>query len=144
MNRNPIGMAYEVRKGYSPENLAEWQKNERRFSCYALAFVIGAYCPLIVGGWMGINEKSIEWYASVVVSLTLLCASAYFIFVNSDHRIFRNAVCNALAGLELGVYHCADDLVIMLMIPWDCAEKIIDGQYDDWLKHKNTCKFMPN
>ena len=145
MNRFLNNMAYEVQKGYSPDNLYEWQKNEHKISCIGLVFVIGAYLPLITCSLLGITEKDgMMFYPSFILAIVLLLAGGIFIVNNINHRQFRDKVCNALAGLELGVYHCADDLVINLCLDWDSANAIIDGQYDDWLRHRSTCRFMPN
>ena len=134
-------MTTQVRKGYSPENLEGWERKERQQSLIALAFIVTAYVPLVICSVLGIHD--LTEHLSFAVAFVLIIAGGIFAMDNIEHRSFRYILCNALAGLELGVYHCSDDLVILLNLPRDCADKIIDGQYDNWLRHRITCQFMP-
>ena len=145
-------MDFKVLKGYNPDELSHWETENVRKEWIALALILGAFASLIV--FMMLNpEPSIEngslvdnlvFFAMICWSFGLLLCGFTIDQNNVNHRKFRDAVCNALAGLELGVYHCADDLVIHLHLSWERANQIIDGQYDDWLRHKKTCQFMPN
>lgn len=141
-----ICMPNKVQKGYSPQDMEDWEEKERSLSLQSLGLVCSAFIPLALAVLLDIQMETnpLTTVLVSVVSFTLLFWGFALDHINSPRRQFRNKVCKALAGLELGVYHCADDLVINLDMDWDSANAIIDGQYDNWLKHTITCEFMPN
>ena len=142
-------MDFKVLKGYDPDELSRWETENRNKSVISFALIVSAFISIVI--LMLINpdpstETVVDKIAVVVPMawcMSLLACGFAIDMENTKHKEFRNAVCNALAGLELGVYHSAEDLLIHLHISWERATQIIDGQYDDWLRHEKTCRYMP-
>lgn len=134
-----------VHNRHTPEDLESFDLNEKRIG-YAM---IGSFCmtfivplALLALGFDADNTPDIVDYFTTVwmifwMILTMLIAHPY-----DCMTAFRRKVCKALAGHELGVLHCSDDLVILLDISREDADRIISGDYDNWLKHRLTCKYI--
>ena len=139
-------MSIMVHNRHTPEDLETFDLNEKRIG-YAM---IGSFCmtfivPLAIIALYGfdaddtpdiVDHITFVWMIFWLI-LMLLIALPY-----DGMTAFRKKVCKALAGLELGVLHCSDDLVILLDISREDADRIISGDYDNWLKHRLTCKYI--
>ena len=139
-------MSIMVHNRHTPEDLESFDLNEKRIA-YG---TIGSFCmifaiPLVLLLLFGFNPDNVPdsvnnftavWMIFWMI-LMLLIALPY-----DGMTAFRKKVCKALAGLELGVLHCSDDLVILLDISREDADRIIAGDYDNWLKHRLTCKYI--
>lgn len=139
-------MSIMVHNRHTPEDLESFDLNEKRIA-YG---TIGSFCmifaiPLVLLLLFGFNPDNVPdtvnnftavWMIFWMI-LMLLIALPY-----DGMTAFRKKVCKALAGLELGVLHCSDDLVILLDISREDADRIISGDYDNWLKHRLTCKYI--
>lgn len=138
-------MSIMVHNRHTPEDLESFDLNEKRIA-YG---TIGSFCmvfavplALMLFGFNSdnvsdaVNNFTVVWMIFWTI-LMLLIALPY-----DGMTAFRKKVCKALAGLELGVLHCSDDLVILLDISREDADRIISGDYDNWLKHRLTCKYI--
>lgn len=138
-------MSIMVHNRHTPEDLESFDLNEKRIG-YGM---IGSFCmtfvmplALTLFGFNAdnvpdiVNHFTVFWMIFWMI-LTMLIAHPY-----DCMTAFRRKVCKALAGLELGVLHCSDDLVILLDISREDADRIISGDYDNWLKHRLTCKYI--
>ena len=139
-------MSIMVHNRHTPEDLETFDLNEKRIG-YAM---IGSFCmtfavPLIILTLFGFDADDTP---DIVDHITFVWMMFWMIFMMvlaipyDGMTAFRKKVCKALAGLELGVLHCSDDLVILLDISREDADRIISGDYDNWLKHRLTCKYI--
>lgn len=140
-------MAHTVHNGYTPNELESFEKHEKKVAILILGMlivmVVTATIPEI---YYGIPLKDnvppeILNILSVMLLVELLAITLPAIY--SMPRIeFRMKICKSLAGLELGVFHCSDDLVIIVGLSRECADMVIDGQYDNWLRSREVCKLI--
>lgn len=135
-------MAEEVLKGYSPEELDRWETKERiQWARLGLT----AMCSCIVFAVLACvyQDRGIWGDILFMCTIAMMSMAFYTVLLNDNHFRFRKRVCRALAGIELGIVHCSDDLVILLGIDRIYADRIINGDYDFLMNHKDFCKFMP-
>lgn len=139
-------MSILVHNRHTPEDLETFDLNEKRIG-YVM---IGSFCltfavPLIILALFGFDQDDtpdiVDYFTSVWMIFWLILMMVFAIPYDGM-TAFRKKVCKALAGLELGVLHCSDDLVILLDISREDADRIIAGDYDNWLKHRLTCKYI--
>ena len=135
-------MAEEVLKGYSPEELDRWE-NKERVQWARIGLTAMGSCIIFVVLACIYQDKPVWGDILFFCSLAMMGMGAYTVLLNDNHFRFRKRVCRALAGIELGIVHCSDDLVILLGIDRIYADKIINGDYDFLMNHKDFCKFMP-
>lgn len=138
-------MSIMVHNRHTPEDLETFDLNEKRIG-YAM---IGSFCmtfaiPLVLMlfGFNADNTPDIVNHITVVWMIFWMILTMAITWPYDGMTAFRRKVCKALAGLELGVLHCSDDLVILLDISREDADRIISGDYDNWLKHRLTCKYI--
>lgn len=138
-------MSIMVHNRHTPEDLESFDLNEKRIG-YAM---IGSFCmtfaiPLVLMlfGFNADNTPDIVNHITVVWMIFWMILTMAITWPYDGMTAFRKKVCKALAGLELGVLHCSDDLVILLDISREDADRIISGDYDNWLKHRLTCKYI--
>lgn len=99
---------------------------------------------LIDGSLMVVATVLLEYGSFMSSILAILGTTSMLVsfFVQTSFKSARRTVCMALAGLELGIYHCADDLVTVGGVPEDVADDIIAGEYDNLLKDPLTCRYI--
>lgn len=139
-------MSIMVHNRHTPEDLESFDLNEKRIA-YG---TIGSFCmifaiPLIILALFGFdadNTPDIVDHFTAVWMIFWMILMMVIALPYDGMTAFRKKVCKALAGLELGVLHCSDDLVILLDISREDADRIISGDYDNWLKHRLTCKYI--
>lgn len=136
-------MTEEVLKGYSPDELERWKKRDcRLYNRIGLTAFGSMLVFMITACYFSSNERLFD-------DLLFLCALAdmgllgYCMMYNDRYFRFQKAVVKALAGLELGVVHCSDDLVILMGFDRIYADRIINGEYDDLMRDERFCKLMP-
>ena len=122
-------MTEEVLKGYSPEELDRWETKEGvQWAKIGLTAFGSAIVFMCLGAML--QSDSHIWDDIVFLCGVGMLGMSMFVMLCSESRYaFRYRVCRALAGLELGVFHCSDDLVILLRIDRPYADKIINGEY---------------
>lgn len=139
-------MSIMVHNRHTPEDLESFDLNEKRIG-YGM---LGSFCmtfamPLALLFLFGFNPDNVPDIANHVMAVWMvfwMILMMLFALPYDSMTAFRKKVCKALAGLELGVLHCSDDLVILLDISREDADRIIAGDYDNWLKHRLTCKYI--
>lgn len=139
-------MSIMVHNRHTPEDLESFDLNEKRIG-YAM---IGSFCmtfivPLAIIALYGFDADNTPDIVGHFMAVWMICCmilTMVFTLPYDGMTAFRRKVCKALAGLELGVLHCSDDLVILLDISREDADRIIAGDYDNWLKHRLTCKYI--
>lgn len=136
-------MAEEVLKGYSPEELDRWETKEKvQWAKIGLTALGSAVVFMCLGAML--ESESHIWDDIIFLCGLGMLGMCCFVGLYSESRYqFRYRVCRALAGLELGVFHCSDDLVILLRIDRQYADKIINGEYDFLMNSKSFCRLMP-
>lgn len=79
-----------------------------------------------------------------VLVVTIFLVTFFYIYaiVDSWCEWYYRGVCKALAGIECGVYHCADDLRFHLDLPQEVAVAVIDGKYDHLLSAHLVCEYI--
>lgn len=139
-------MSIMVHNRHTPEDLESFDLNEKRIG-YAMIglFSMTFAVPLIILALFGFDADNtpdiVDHFTSVWI-ISCMILTMVFALPYDGMTAFRKKVCKALAGLELGVLHCSDDLVILLDISREDADRIISGDYDNWLKHRLTCKYI--
>lgn len=139
-------MSIMVHNRHTPEDLESFDLNEKRIG-YAM---IGSFCmifaiPLVLLLLFGFNPDNVPDTVNNFTAVWMIFWMILMMVIAIPYdgmTAFRKKVCKALAGLELGVLHCSDDLVILLDISREDADRIISGDYDNWLKHRLTCKYI--
>lgn len=139
-------MSIMVHNRHTPEDLESFDLNEKRIGYV----VIGSFCltfaiPLTILALFGFNPDNVPDIANHITAVWMIFWLIFMMVIAIPYdgmTAFRKKVCKALAGLELGVLHCSDDLVILLDISREDADRIISGDYDNWLKHRLTCKYI--
>lgn len=139
-------MSIMVHNRHTPEDLESFDLNEKRIG-YAM---IGSFCmifaiPLVLLLLFGFNPDNVPDTVNNFTAVWMIFWMILMMAIAIPYdgmTAFRKKVCKALAGLELGVLHCSDDLVILLDISREDADRIIAGDYDNWLKHRLTCKYI--
>lgn len=76
------------------------------------------------------------------VSISLVVLFYMYTIVDSWCEWYYRMVCKALAGIECGVFHCADDLRFHLDLPQEVAVAVIDGKYDHLLSAHLVCEYI--
>lgn len=139
-------MSIMVHNRHTPEDLESFDLNEKRIA-YG---TIGSFCmifaiPLVLLALFGFNPDNVPDAVNNFTAVWMIFWMILMMVIAIPYdgmTAFRKKVCKALAGLELGVLHCSDDLVILLDISREDADRIISGDYDNWLKHRLTCKYI--
>lgn len=136
-----------VHNGYTPDELEYYDRHENRYAALGILFFIILYGGLVATSmyydW-DIKANAPSWFGDILAIWMIVWAVALVIvwLPIANLPAFRRKICRSLAGIELGVLHCSDDLVILLDLPREYADLVIDGQYDNWLKHTLTCKYI--
>lgn len=139
-------MSIMVHNRHTPEDLESFDLNEKRIG-YGM---VGSFCmtfamPLALIPLFGFDAHNVPDIANHLTAVWMIFWMILTMLIGLPYDgmiAFRRKVCKALAGLELGVLHCSDDLVILLDISREDADRIISGDYDNWLKHRLTCKYI--
>lgn len=76
------------------------------------------------------------------VSISLVVLFYMYTIVDCWYEWYYRNVCKALAGIECGVFHCADDLRFHLDLPQEVAVAVIDGKYDHLLSAHLVCEYI--
>ena len=140
-------MAHTVHNGYTPNELESFEKHEKKVAIFVLGMLFGMIAtgtiPEIIYGIPLKDHVPPEiWDIISAMLLVELLATTVPMIYFVPRNDFRIKICKSLAGLELGVFHCADDLVIIVGLSRECADMVIDGQYDNWLKSRQVCKLI--
>lgn len=136
-----------VRNGYTPDELESFEKHEKRDSILILGLIIALYLTAFIPDFyydFPLKDTMPPLLYDFVTAL-IFCELLIMILLAAStmpKMDFRNKICKSLAGLELGVIHCSDDLVILLNLPREYADMVIDGQYDNWLRSKKVCRLI--
>lgn len=85
-------------------------------------------------------ENELLMMAMMIAILSLIYGPLLHVAYLKDMQC---KICRSLAGLELGVIHCEDDLVVLREIPRKLARQIINGDYDYLMSDTQFCKYMP-
>lgn len=140
-------MAQTVHNGYTPDELESFEKHEKRNAALILglmlALIVTAYVPMFYyGAPLSDTAPAIvsDVVGATVIGLAILIVVLFIVTMPKIE--FRDKICKSLAGLELGVFHCSDDLVIIVGLSRECADMVIDGQYDNWLRSRKVCKLI--
>lgn len=127
-------------------NLDEDHLSDRRYRdryAYSSLILTGiALGIIIILDAYNIDKHSLYGTLYLCVVLCILLAAYVLFAIAMVHITMHTNVCKALAGLELGVVHCADDLVILMRMNRDMANKIINGEYDNLMRDPLTCKYI--
>lgn len=140
-------MAHTVHNGYTPNELESFEKHEKRVAILVLEMLIVSVATATIPEmYYGIPLKDTAppeiWNIISVMLFAELLAITLPVIYLMPRIEFRIKICKSLAGLELGVLHCSDDLVILLGLSRECADMVIDGQYDNWLRSRQVCKLI--
>lgn len=124
----------QIAKPYQPYNLlASSLVSDRRFICVYALGLLAVFVWAI--GQAGLTHFQLLCYALV------LYIFMYRVFIFHCQIAFKKRVCAALADIELGKVHCADDLAVYGLSPAESRD-VIDGIYDCLLSDYWTCKFI--
>lgn len=140
-------MAQTVHNGYTPDELESFEKHEKKVALLVIGMlfvmVATATIPEIIYGipLKDTAPPEICNITSVMLFVELLAITLPMVYFMPRDE-FRIKICKSLAGLELGVFHCSDDLVIIVGLSRECADMVIDGQYDNWLRSRKVCKLI--
>lgn len=139
-------MSIMVHNRHTPEDLESFDLNEKRIGYVVIeSFCLTFAIPLTILALFGFNPDNVPDIANHITAVWMIFWLIFMMVIAIPYdgmTAFRKKVCKALAGLELGVLHCSDDLVILLDISREDADRIISGDYDNWLKHRLTCKYI--
>lgn len=140
-------MAQTVHNGYTPDELESFEKHEKKVALLVIGMlfvmVATATIPEIIYGipLKDTAPPEICNITSVMLIVELLAITLPMVYFMPRNE-FRIKICKSLAGLELGVFRCSDDLVIIVGLSRECADMVIDGQYDNWLRSRKVCKLI--
>lgn len=126
-------------------NLDEDHLSDRRYRdryAYSSFILMGIALGIAIILDAYVDKHSLYGTLYICVVLCILLAAYLLFAIAMVHKTMHREVCKALAGLELGVVHCADDLVILMRMNRDMADKIINGEYDNLLRDPLTCKYI--
>lgn len=124
----------QIAKPYQPYNLlASSMVSDRRFICVYALGLLAVFCWAI--GQTGLSSFQLFCYSLV------LYIFMYRVFIFQCQAAFKKRVCKALADLELGKVHCAEDLAVYGLSPAESRD-VIDGIYDCLLSDYWTCRFI--
>lgn len=140
-------MAHTVHNGYTPDELESFEKHEKRDAFLILGLIIvmflTAFTPELYYDFPLKDTMPPLLYDFMTMLMLCEMLAVVLLAATIMPRIaFRDKICKSLAGLELGVLHCSDDLVILVGLSRECADMVIDGQYDNWLRSRQVCKLI--
>lgn len=124
----------QIPRAYQPYNLlASSLVSDRRFLIVYAFGLLAVFCWAI--GQAGLTHFQLFCYSLV------LYIFMYRIFIFQCQIAFKKRVCKALADIELGKVHCAEELAVYGLSPAE-SKDVIDGIYDCLLSDYWTCRFI--
>lgn len=104
-----------------------------------IAVLLCSIVVILFGTIANMDGPESDYWDIVLIFIIAGWASAMPYIVRHDEKY---KICKCLAGLELGVIHSEDDLVILMGMNRKYARAMIAGEFDYLITDKRFCRFI--